>query len=46
VLEESSARGLEVETSGLADTGLVRNQDPPPGAALRPGMHVRVQFAK
>ncbi len=46
VLEESSAKGLEVETSGSADTGLVRNQDPPPGAVLRPGMHVRVQFAK
>jgi len=46
VLEESSARGLEVETSGSAETGLVRNQDPPPGVALRRGMRVRVQFAK
>jgi cell division protein FtsI (penicillin-binding protein 3) len=46
VLEESSARGLEVETSGLSETGLVRNQDPAPGAMLPPGAHVRVQFAK
>jgi hypothetical protein len=46
VLEESSARGLNVETMGQADAGLVRNQDPPAGAALSPGAHVRVQFAR
>jgi len=46
VLEESSANGLEVETLGSPETGLVRSQEPPPGAILRPGTRVRVQFAK
>jgi cell division protein FtsI (penicillin-binding protein 3) len=46
VLEEASARGLQVETLGAAQTGLVRDQDPPPGTILPPGMRVRVQFAK
>jgi cell division protein FtsI (penicillin-binding protein 3) len=46
VLEESSADGLEVETLGSPETGLVRSQEPPPGAILRPGTRVRVQFAK
>ena len=46
VLEESSARGLGVEALGQANAGLVRNQDPPAGAALPPGAHVRVQFAR
>jgi beta-lactam-binding protein with PASTA domain len=46
VLEESSASGLEVETLGSPETGLVRSQEPPPGAILQPGTRVRVQFAK
>ncbi len=46
VLQEASARGLQVETMGAAQNGLVRDQDPPPGAVLPPGMRVRVQFAK
>jgi len=46
VLEESSARGLQVETLGAPEAGLVRNQDPPAGSVLPPGEHVRVQFAK
>ncbi len=46
VLEESSARGMEVEMLGSPAAGLVRNQDPPAGSALRPGTRVRVQFAK
>jgi cell division protein FtsI (penicillin-binding protein 3) len=46
VLEESSARGMEVEMLGSPAAGLVRNQDPPPGSVLRPGTRVRVQFAK
>ncbi len=46
VLQESSVRGMEVETTGSSEAGLVRNQDPPAGSALRPGTRVRVQFAK
>jgi beta-lactam-binding protein with PASTA domain len=46
VLEEASARGLQVETLGAAQTGLVRDQSPPAGTVLPPGMRVRVQFAK
>ncbi|MBZ5603230.1 MAG: PASTA domain-containing protein, partial [Acidobacteriia bacterium] len=46
VLEEASARGFEVETAGAAQTGLVRDQSPAPGAVLPPGQRVRVQFAK
>jgi cell division protein FtsI (penicillin-binding protein 3) len=46
VLEESSARGMEVEMLGSPAAGLVRNQDPPAGSVLRPGTRVRVQFAK
>jgi len=36
VLEESSARGLQVETLGAPEAGLVRNQDPPAGSVLPP----------
>jgi hypothetical protein len=46
VLQESSVRGMEVETTGSSEAGLVRNQDPPAGSSLRPGTRVRVQFAK
>lgn len=46
VLEESSARGMPVETLGAPDVGLVRNQDPPAGTILPPGEHVRIEFAK
>lgn len=46
VLEEASARGLQVETLGAAQNGLVRDQYPPPGTILPPGMRVRVQFAR
>ncbi|SRR5579883_932274 len=46
VLEEASARGLQVETLGAAQTGLVRDQSPPAGSMLPPGMRVRVQFGK
>jgi len=46
VLEESSARGLDVETLGQRDAGLVRNQDPPAGAALAAGARIRVRFAR
>jgi cell division protein FtsI (penicillin-binding protein 3) len=46
VLQESSARGLEVEMLGSATAGLVRSQDPPAGSVLQPGTRVRVQFAK
>jgi cell division protein FtsI (penicillin-binding protein 3) len=46
VLEESSARGMEVEMIGSSGSGLVRNQDPQPGTVLRPNTRVRVQFAK
>lgn len=46
VLEESSARNVPVETLGAPATGLVRDQDPPAGTVLPPGIRVRVQFAK
>jgi cell division protein FtsI (penicillin-binding protein 3) len=46
VLEESSARGMPVETLGAPDVGLVRNQDPPAGTILPPGERVRIEFAK
>jgi cell division protein FtsI (penicillin-binding protein 3) len=46
VLEESSARGVDVETLGHPNAGLVRNQDPPAGASLPRGTRVRVQFAR
>ncbi len=46
VLEESSARGLEVETLGTPEIGVVRGQYPPAGSVLPAGMQVRVQFAK
>lgn len=43
VLEEAVARGLRLEVSG---SGIARAQLPPPGAILRPGESVRVQFAR
>ena len=46
VLEESSARGLPLETIGTPERGLVREQDPPPGASLPAGRRVRVHFAR
>lgn len=46
VLEQASATGLQVETLGAAETGLVRDQSPPAGTVLPPGTRVRVQFAK
>ena len=46
VLEESSARGLAVETLGAPERGLVREQDPPPGASLPAGQRIRVHFAR
>ena len=46
VLEESSARGMPVETLGAPDVGLVRNQDPAAGTILPPGERVRVEFGK
>jgi cell division protein FtsI (penicillin-binding protein 3) len=42
VLEESASLGVRVEIAG---TGIARWQDPRPGAPLRPGYRVRVQFA-
>jgi membrane peptidoglycan carboxypeptidase len=43
VLEESAARGLQLEVSG---SGLARGQEPAPGAVLPPGERVRVQFSR
>jgi cell division protein FtsI (penicillin-binding protein 3) len=43
VLEESAARGVEVERVG---SGLARSQNPPPGTVLPPHTPVRVEFAK
>jgi hypothetical protein len=43
VLEAAAARGMEVEVQG---SGLAKTQEPPAGAALPPGVRVRVQFAR
>jgi cell division protein FtsI (penicillin-binding protein 3) len=43
VMEESSALGVRIEIAG---SGIARRQDPAPGAVLRPGERVRVQFAR
>ena len=43
VMEESAALGVRVEIAGA---GIARQQDPRPGAVLRPGDRVRVQFAR
>lgn len=43
VVQESTAKGLPVEIAG---NGLAMKQDPPPGAALRPGVTVKVQFGR
>jgi cell division protein FtsI (penicillin-binding protein 3) len=46
VLEEASARGLQIETAGAVQAGLVQDQTPAPGAILPPGARIRVLFAK
>lgn len=43
VLEESAARGVQIEISG---NGLARKQEPPAGSILPPGARVRVQFTR
>jgi hypothetical protein len=43
VLQESAAAGVPVEWSG---SGVASWQEPLPGARLRPGMAVKVQFGK
>jgi len=43
VLAAAAAQGLPVEPGG---SGLARVQSPPPGAVLRPGERIRVQFAR
>ena len=43
VMQESTAKGLDVELFG---SGLASRQDPPPGAAVRPGVAVKVQFGR
>src|SRR5262249_14800192 len=43
VFAEAAARGLTVLADG---SGVARSQTPPPGAALRPGERIRVQFAR
>ena len=43
VMRESTAKGVPVEVFG---SGLAMKQDPPPGAALRPGVTVKVQFGR
>ena len=46
VLEESSARGLQVETLGAPEIGVVRGQYPTAGSILPSGGRVKVEFAK
>ena len=46
VLEESAARGLQIELEGAQGIGLARDQQPPAGTILPPGARVRVQFAR
>jgi cell division protein FtsI (penicillin-binding protein 3) len=43
VVALAQAQGLPVETAG---TGIVRRQDPPPGAVLRAGERIRVDLAR
>lgn len=43
VMEEAAAQGIEVDMRG---NGLARAQMPPAGAALRPGEHIQVRFAR
>ena len=43
VLEESAATGMPVDVRG---DGMVRAQDPPPGAQLPPGAKIRVDFKR
>lgn len=43
VMEEAAAQGLEVDMLG---SGLARAQNPPAGAALSPGAHIQVRFAR
>lgn len=43
VVNESMALGVRVQMAG---SGVVRSQQPPPGAVLRPGEYVRVVFAR
>jgi cell division protein FtsI (penicillin-binding protein 3) len=43
VLEESAARGVQIEVSG---NGVARNQEPAAGSILGPGVRVRVQFTR
>lgn len=42
VLREAASKGLPVETLGR---GVAREQSPPPGTVLAPGMRVQVRFA-
>ena len=43
VMTEAAADGLDVDMLG---SGLARAQNPEPGAALLPGQHIRVRFAR
>jgi hypothetical protein len=43
VVAMAQAQGLPVV---LAGTGIVRTQDPPPGAVLRGGERIRVDLAR
>jgi hypothetical protein len=43
VLAEAAARGITVLPDG---SGIARLQSPPPGAPLRQGERIRVQFAR
>jgi hypothetical protein len=43
VVALAQAQGLPLETAG---TGIVRRQDPPPGAVLRGGERIRVDLAR
>lgn len=43
VIQQSTAMGVPVEVFG---SGMALRQDPPPGAVLRPGVTVKVQFGR
>jgi cell division protein FtsI (penicillin-binding protein 3) len=43
VIEEATALGIEVDMLG---DGLARAQDPPAGALMAPGEHIRVRFTR
>ncbi len=43
VVQQSASLGMTVDVIG---SGMARGQTPPPGSPLKPGEHIRVEFAR